>query len=379
MGPRGGAPSPVRRWPFVAESRLAVRCRAVSLPTPIPSPPATSIPEAPRRWTNPWRSLPRIRWAVQAAYLLFLALVGVEFARFVAQVQGDGPITAARPSAVEAFLPISALLGLRRWLATGFWDDVHPAGLTLLLAALATSLVARKAFCSWVCPVGTISRALEWVGARTLWRRGFPRVPRWLDLPLSGAKLLLLAFFVWTVFFAMPMDAVEAFLRGPYNVSADAKMLAFFGSLGGTAAAVLGGLVALSLVVKHAWCRWLCPYGALLGLASFASPLLVRRDPSTCNDCRACTRACPVEIPVHARLRVLSTECTGCMSCVSACTVPDCLGVTRLGARALPAWLVPAAALATMLAFWAIARATGSWETSLGGEALRWAYRAAGP
>ena len=176
----------------------------------------------------------------------------------------------------------------------------------------------------------------------------------------------------------MPLDAAEAFLASPYNVAADAKMLLLFASPSGTTLAALAGLAILSLVVKHAWCRWLCPYGALLGLASFFSPLLVRRDPATCNDCRACTRACPVEIPVHARLRVLTPECTGCLSCVAACTVPDCLGVARPARRARSPLLLPAVALATMLGAWAIARLTGFWETSLGVEAFRWAYRAVG-
>jgi polyferredoxin len=155
-------------------------------------------------------------------------------------------------------------------------------------------------------------------------------------------------------------------------------MLLFFASPTGLVLAVLGGLAALSLVVKHAWCRWLCPYGALLGLASHLSPLHVRRDPAACNDCRACTRACPVEVPVHARLRVLSTECTGCLSCVAACTVPDCLGVTRRGRRTLSPWLVPAGVLAVMLGAWAVARATGHWESAVPAAAFRWAYRAMG-
>ena len=145
----------------------------------------------------------------------------------------------------------------------------------------------------------------------------------------------------------MPLDAVEAFLASPYNVAADAKMLAPLREpVRRPRSPSLAGLAILSLVVKHAWCRWLCPYGALLGLASFFSPLLVRRDPATCNDCRACTRACPVEIPVHARLRVLTPECTGCLSCVAACTVPDCLGVARPARRALSPLLLPAVALA---------------------------------
>jgi polyferredoxin len=330
------------------------------------------------RFTNPWRHLPSLRAAVQAGYVLFIVFTGYRFARFVAEVAGEGEVASARPPAVEAFLPISALLGAKRWLLTGFWDEVHPAGLVILLAAAGASLVARKGFCSWVCPIGALSRALEWLGGRLVWRRGFPRVPRRLDLALSALKYLLLAFFGWQVFLAMPLPAVEAFLGSPFNVAADAKMLLFFTRPSGTALAILAGLAVLSLVVKHAWCRWLCPYGALLGLASLASPQHVRRDPATCNDCGACSRACPVEIPVHARLRVLSSECTGCMSCVAACTVPDCLGVTRLGPRALSPWLVPAGVVGVMLGSWGAARLAGVWETSLPVEVFRFAYRAMG-
>ncbi|WP_242395805.1 4Fe-4S binding protein [Anaeromyxobacter oryzisoli] len=347
-------------------------------PSPHPPPSPDVAPRREARWVNPHGALPRVRWAVQLAYLAFLLLVAWQFVRFHAAVLGDAPVTVARPPAVEAFLPIAALVAAKRFFLTGYWDAVHPAGLTIFLAALATAFVARKAFCSWICPVGTISRALEWVGRRTIWRRRWPAVPRWLDLPLAGVKYLLLGFFLWTVVVAMPLEAIDGFLRAPFNLAADAKMLAFFAHPSAAVVAVLGGLVAISLVVKHAWCRYLCPYGALLGLASLLSPVSVRRDPDACNDCRACTRACPSEIPVHARLRVLSTECTGCMSCVAACTARDCLGVTRRGTRAWTPWVVPAAALGVMLGFWAIARATGFWEAAIPAEAYRFAYRLLG-
>jgi polyferredoxin len=348
-----------------------------TVPAADPGDRAPGPPGPAARWKNPYRHLPRVRWAVQGAYAAFLVAVGLEFARFASQLAAGGAVTASRPPAVESFLPISALLGLKRFLLTRYWDEIHPAGLTILAAAIAASFLARKAFCAWVCPVGALSRLLEWIGARTFWRRRWPAVPRALDLPLAGVKYLLLGFFAWSVV-SMPLEGVEAFLRSPYNLAADAKMLRFFAHPSATALAVLGALAALSLVVKHFWCRYLCPYGALLGLASFLSPLSVRRDPDACNDCRACTRACPVEIPVHARLRVLSPECTGCLSCVAACTVPDCLGVTRRGRRAFPAWTVPAVALATMIGFWGVAAATGFWETSVPVEAFRWAYRIMG-
>lgn len=347
------------------------------LPASLPTPPPPAA-ERGARWTNPWRSLPRIRWAVQLTYLAFLLLVGWQFMRFYDAIRGGGPVDVARPPSVEAFLPIAALVSLKRFLLTRYWDEIHPAGLTILLAAITTAFVARKAFCSWVCPVGTLSRAFEWLGRKLLWRRGWPRVPRWLDLPLASLKYLLLGFFAWTVFVQMPLAAIEGFMQAPYNLVADAKMLELFLHPSATMLGILGALAVLSLVVKHFWCRYLCPYGALLGIVSWLSPVSVRRDPEACNDCRACTRACPVEIQVHTKLRVLSTECTGCMSCVAACTTRDCLGVTRKGARTFSPWLVPALTLGVMIGFWAIAAATGFWQTIVPPEAFRWAYRVMG-
>jgi polyferredoxin len=329
-------------------------------------------------WKNPHRHLPRVRWVVQLGYLAFLLMVGWQFARFAAQAAGDGPITAARPPAVEAFLPIAALVGLRRLLGTGLWDEVHPAGLTILVAALGAALVARKGFCSWVCPVGTMSRLVEALGARTLWRRGWPTPPRWLDLGLSALKYVLLLFFVFAVFARMPVEAAAGFLRGPFNLAADAKMLALLRSPTPTFLGAVGFLAALSLVVRHAWCRWLCPYGALLGIFSWRSPLSVRRDPDACHDCRACTRACTAGIQVHARLRVLSPDCTGCLSCVAACRSEDCLTVTRKGALGLPPWLVPAGVLAVMVGAFGLASAAGLWRSEVSDETFRWAYRAMG-
>jgi len=330
----------------------------------------------PDRWRNPWRRLPALRWAVQGAYLAFLVAVGLEFLVFYRQATGGGPLSASRPPAVEAFLPISALVGLKRLLLTGRWDEVHPAGLAILVAAVASAFVARKAFCGWVCPVGTASRGLEWAGRKLLWRRGWPTVPRWLDYPLMSVKYLLLGFFLWAIVWNMPLEAVDAFLTSPYNLAADAKMLLFFADLSATAAGVLVALVALSLVVRNFWCRYLCPYGALLGLASWFSPVRIVRDGPTCNDCGACSRACPVDIPVASRLSVANPECTGCLSCVAACTAPGVLTISRRR-KGLSPWLVPVLGVGTMLAFWGVARATGHWVSLVPPEVFARVYRMA--
>lgn len=328
---------------------------------------------------NPYRRLPLVRWVVQAAFLLFCLLIGIGFARFQAQLVAGGPVTAHRSGAIEAFLPISALMGLKRLLLTGQYDAIHPAGLTIFIAALLSAFFARKVFCSWVCPVGTLSRGVEWLGKKTLWRKRKAEtlIPTGLDRTLLSLKYLLLAFFGYIVLWQMDVPAIEAFMFGQYNLAVDAKMLLFFTEMSRTVAVTLLALAALSFVVKHFWCRYLCPYSALLGLFSWGSPQKVVRDASTCIDCRACTRACPVEIKVHEKETALTPECTGCLSCVAACPVDDCLTVGRKGQAGWSPWWLPAMGLGIILLLWAVARLTGHWNTSVPLPDLADAYRQA--
>lgn len=335
------------------------------------------VSSRPPRSRLPYRSLPLARWGVQGAYLLFFLAVGYEFHRFHQQMLAGGPVTASRPGAVEAFLPISALMGLKRFLLTGQYDAIHPAGLTILIAALLSAFLARKFFCSWACPVGTLSRAVEWAGKKTLWRKRKAEtlVPTWLDRALMSLKYLLLAFFGYVVLWQMDVPAIEAFMYGQYNIAVDAKMLLFFTDMSRTVAISLVVLAAASYLVKHFWCRYLCPYGAMLGLFSWLSPQKVVRDAPACIDCRACTRACPVEIRVHEKERVSTPECTGCLSCVAACPVDGCLAVGRKGKAGWSPWLLPAAGLATILLVWGVARATGNWHAEIPLPDLMEAYR----
>lgn len=327
----------------------------------------------------PGARLPALRALVQGAYVLFFLLAGLEFHAFYVQAVSGGALTAHRPAAVEAFLPISALMSLKYWILTGEYDRVHPAGLAILAAALVSSFLARKVLCSWVCPVGGISRALEWAGRNTIWRRRRAEVlmPSRADRALTSLKYLLLAFFLYAVAWKMDTAAIGAFLGGAYNLAADAKMLLFFTEMSVVTAAVLGTLVLLSLLVKNFWCRYLCPYGALLGLFSWASPARVVRDPEACIDCRECTRGCPAEIRVHGKRSVWTPECTGCMSCVCACPVEDCLTVTRRGRKSWSPYVVPVAGLGTIFLAWAAARLTGNWTSDVPLSVFAEVYRRA--
>jgi polyferredoxin len=148
---------------------------------------------------------------------------------------------------------------------------------------------------------------------------------------------------------------------------ADVKMLYFFERLSPLGLKVLLALVGLSFVIPYFWCRYLCPYGALLGLASLVSPLKVTRDAPACIDCSLCTKACPARLPVERLRRVSSDECSACLSCVAACPVPRALGVQT--PRPLRTAVRPAAFAALVLVLFfggiAVARVAGVWRNDV--------------
>jgi polyferredoxin len=312
----------------------------------------------------------RIEWSrhmVQAGFLLTVLWIGWEFVRWVHGLEA-GVAVGARPPGVEGFLPIAALLSLRHLVTTGQIHPVHPAGLTILVLVLVLGFLAKKAFCSWVCPIGTLSEMLAALPQR-LFRRT-PGLPRLLDLPLRSLKYLLLAFFVYAVFLQMGPAAVADFLDSPYNRVADVKMLYFFERLSPFALKALLGLVVLSVVVPYFWCRYLCPYGALLGALSLLSPLKVTRHAPSCIDCNLCTKACPSRLPVARLARVSSDECFGCLSCVAACPVPRALRVETPAPwrRAVRPAAFAALVVGLFVGGTLLARTTGHWKNPITDE-----------
>lgn len=242
---------------------------------------------------------------------------------------------------VEKFCPFGGVETLWAVLTNqSFTCATGPFNLSLMLALLALTLVARKAFCSWVCPVGTVH---EWLGALGRKLRGKKRGKelglvspastkdaawRWLRLPVLG---LVLGFTVGTgELIFRPYD--------PYYVlfSAHGHDVAMWSYL------VIGLVLALGIVIPMFWCRYLCPLGGLLWPFSRVGWLRLRRSEGACTDCRACDHACPHGIPVSTALRIDAGECTLCMECTSACRQEGALNIEGAGLarKPLPAWLL---------------------------------------
>ena len=308
-----------------------------------------------------------LRSVIQAAFIILCIWIGIEFHFFMKWgLSGGMEAYRSRPPGVEGFLPISALMSLKFWLQTGVINAVHPSGVFILLAVVGVSLALKKAFCSWLCPIGTLSESL-WMLGRRLFKRNL-QLPRWLDYPLRLLKYVFLFFFGFSIW-NMDVSSLEAFIFSPYNKMADVKMYLFFAEISTVAFWAIIVLVLLSVVIKNFWCRFLCPYGALLGIVGWLSPLKITRNVSTCIDCELCTKACPANIRVHRAIRVWSDECTSCLSCLEVCPVKQTLDVRVSPAgRAVPNIVLAGLVAAVFVAVTGLAILTGNWQNAISRE-----------
>lgn len=315
-----------------------------------------------------FQSLPRaplkLRTAVQAFSMATILWIGWQFFSWVQGLE-NGITTGSRPPGVEGFLPLSALMSLRHLFESGKFSMVHPAGLVILCLILLTGLFLKKAFCSWICPVGSFAEILARFSHRLFRRR--LKLPVWLDYPLMSLKYLLLAFFGYAIFVTMTPQQISDFLVTPYNKVADIKMLYFFTHLSAFSMWTLLILTALSFVLPYFWCRYLCPYGALIGLVSLFSVTRVSRSIPDCTNCGKCAAVCPSFLAVDLKASVNSVECTGCLECVSNCPEENALQVRtpKLWRRNVRPVVFAALVLGVFFGGMQLAKLSGYWHSNV--------------
>ncbi|MBW1855714.1 MAG: 4Fe-4S binding protein [Deltaproteobacteria bacterium] len=84
-----------------------------------------------------------------------------------------------------------------------------------------------------------------------------------------------------------------------------------------------GIILAFALKDNRAFCKYLCPITTILKISSRFALHKIAGDKEKCKECKACTRACPMDINIPEYLkiggRVLSTECIFCQTCTTVC------------------------------------------------------------
>ncbi|HAS55183.1 MAG TPA: 4Fe-4S binding protein [Nitrospiraceae bacterium] len=272
-----------------------------------------------------------VRYGVQALFLLLTVHIGYRFFAFLQHFTTPGNPFVERPHAVDAFLPIAGFMSFKYALFTGIVEPFHPAGLVMFTAIVAVSVLVKKGFCGWICPVGTLSQYV-WMAGERIFGRNF-RMERFTDGSFRSLKYILMAFFLLFIGFAMAPNMMLLFFISDYYMIADVKTMLFFTNISTLSLWVIGVIGILSLLYKNVWCRYLCPYGALLGLLSRWSPARIERTEQACTHCGACSRNCPSLIDVEKQEAIRSAECFGCLTCVASCPAPGALDVTITSGR----------------------------------------------
>jgi len=224
-------------------------------------------------------------------------------------------------------------------------------GSTLVLLTVLLTVVAGRAWCGWLCPLGTVLDLLP-LRRRTLrdkqpnisdsWRT----VKYGLLIVILVAALLgnltLLIFDPLTVFIRTfttavwpatdqivtaietalyrvpflsdPLSTIDGWLR-PAILPSQPEYYREAWLFG----AVFAGIIALNLIAPRFWCRYLCPLGGWLGW--FSRGALLRREVSEeCKGCTLCTTVCPTGTIDAARHYASDpAECTLCLECLDVC------------------------------------------------------------
>lgn len=201
--------------------------------------------------------------------------------------------------------------------------------LVMFVAIMAPSLIGRKLFCGWVCPLGALQDLVNKIPHKF-------KIKQFNFTAFNALRMGLLAFFFLTFFGVREQilylgERLGAETTGgmwaafsAYNVYEPAnffEMLHWTWPLATTTLIMLIILVITSLVLYRPFCYLICPIGALTWLVEKISFGRITVDQNKCTDCGECEEAspCPTIKPMHEGNSKALPDCTSCGECLKSC------------------------------------------------------------
>jgi len=230
-------------------------------------------------------------------------------------------------ASLHALCPFGGVVSIYQLATVGtFVQKIHESSFILMVIVFLMAILFGSVFCGWVCPLGTFQEWLGKIGRKIFGRKNNKLIPEKIDKLLRYARYIVL---VW-VLYAIAVSGKLIFQDyDPYY----ALFNFWTGEITLSALIILVLTIIASLFVERPWCKYACPYGALLGITNLFRIFKIRRETSTCISCSACDQACPMGIKVSQSKVVRNHQCISCFNCTSeqACPVADTVEMTTKG------------------------------------------------
>ncbi|WP_287587393.1 4Fe-4S binding protein [Candidatus Borrarchaeum sp.] len=201
-------------------------------------------------------------------------------------------------------------------LFSGLSRGVFNAGFVFWILVLVSAVILGRTFCGWFCWFGGYLEMVEWgIGSLKI------KIPRRMLLYLGVIPFVSLALKVYN---SLIVNWIQGFPTTFTFQLADVE------PWGGqqTGISILITLIMFGPVLffafgRRAWCRYLCPIGALLKIFGIVGLCKVRLVNDNCNGCGTCNRTCDMQVDVLGELKthgeVLSSNCIRCLKCTNEC------------------------------------------------------------
>ncbi|MHA1596488.1 MAG: 4Fe-4S binding protein [Candidatus Asgardarchaeia archaeon] len=276
----------------------------------------------------------------------YLGVLGALFLNFIDIFVVFFPVLPIAQSVAGPFTRIPGAFDLIQIRLTSGEFPFLEVGIILLLGA-----IFGRAFCGWVCPFGFIQDLLSYIPVKkvnlsksTNWvvvklRDTLPRVKyyilyitlffcSWIFVStlMGTEKPLVEALGVfseapWAVI--SPVVTLETFLPNfimNHNLEEMASLIYSLDVFFWLRVSFLVAIIILSVYVPRAYCRWVCPMGALMSYFNKYSLVRVKKNPLKCKNCRLCERHCPTEVKISKEKGEISSgECILCLKCITTC------------------------------------------------------------
>jgi len=262
------------------------------------------------------------RLAVQIFFLALIILISFNHFR---SEQGLLPLLIGSPS-LHAVCPFGGVVTIYTYFTEGaFVQNIQQSSITLMWLVLGLTLLFGPVFCGWICPFGTVEEFVGKIGRKIFKKRYNNFIPFKLDKLLKYLRyvVLLLVVILTATSGKLLFSNVDPYFA-LFNIwSSEVTRLSLL---------ILGLILIGSLFVERPWCKYLCPFGALLGIFNFFRIVKLKRNEKACINCKLCDQVCPMNIDISTSKVITDHQCISCLLCTDeiACPVSNSLSFSVL-------------------------------------------------